>query len=401
MQVREAAVAALISVMIERHKADAVLERLRGQIEARDTGLLQQIVYGVLRHYYSLEADISRFIREKPDETTRLALLAGSYQLRHLRVPAHAAVAETVAAVKRLAPKDAGFVNAVLRKVAAAEPPAKLKPYQRAELPKWLYAGWREAFGDEAVQGFAAMLQTPPPLAVAVFGDRDAWMNEAGNQGIEARAGELSSQAVLLPSGTDVTSLPGFATGDFTVMDQAAQHAAQALDVQPGDVVLDLCAAPGGKTALLARNHPEAQITAVELSEARIPRLQENLARLQVQNVAIQQGDATALPFEDGSIDAILLDAPCTASGVLRRHPDAKFIHDPASVARHAGLQKKMVAEALRILKPGGRLLYAVCSINPAENEQVVEGLAGLQSTERLLPSATHDGFFIAVLEKS
>jgi len=398
MQVREAAVAALNNVIVERQKADAALERLRGRIEARDTGLLQQIVYGVLRHFYSLEADLSRYIKEKPDAATRLALLAGAYQLRHLRVPAHAAVAETVAAVKRLAPKDAGFVNAVLRKMADSESPAKLKPYQRAELPKWIYSGWREAFGEETVQTFAAFLQTPPPLCVAVFGDRAAWMAEVDRLGIEAVAGELSPQAVLLPSGTDVATLPGFLSGDFTVMDQAAQYAAQALAVNPGDVVLDLCAAPGGKTALLARNHAEARIAAVELSEARIPRLRENLARLQVQNVAIKQGDATALPYEEASVDAILLDAPCTASGVLRRHPDAKFIHDPESVARHAALQKRMVAEALRVLKPGGRLVYAVCSIHPAENEQVVEGFAGLQSTERLLPTDSHDGFFVACL---
>jgi len=201
---------------------------------------------------------------------------------------------------------------------------------------------------------------------------------------------------VLLPGGTDVRNLPGFAEGGFTVMDQAAQYAALALDVRPGDLLLDLCAAPGGKTALLARNHPEAQLTAVELSDKRIPRLRENLARLQAENVVIRKADATTLPFADGFADAILLDAPCTASGVLRRHPDARFIHDPASVARHAGLQKRMLAEALRVLKPGGRLVYAVCSIHPEENEQVVEGFPELRSCERLLPGETHDGFFIA-----
>jgi len=190
------------------------------------------------------------------------------------------------------------------------------------------------------------------------------------------------------------------ADGRFTVMDQAAQYAALALEVRPNDRVLDLCAAPGGKTALLARVHPDTKITALELSAARLPRLEENLARLQVANVSVQQGDATALSFADGAFDAVLLDAPCSASGVIRRHPDAKFIHDKASVARHAELQKRMVAEALRVLKPGGRLVYAVCSIHPDENERVVEGLAELQSAERLFPGETHDGFFIAHLTK-
>jgi len=164
--------------------------------------------------------------------------------------------------------------------------------------------------------------------------------------------------------------------------------------------VVDLCAAPGGKTALLARVHPEVAVEAVELNEKRIPRLKENMERLKAGNVTIRQGDALVLPYEDGAVDAILLDAPCSASGVIRRHPDAKFIHDQQSVAFHADLQKRMVAEALRVLKPGGRLVYAVCSIHPEENEQVVEGVAGLQSAERLFPTEEHDGFFIARLTK-
>ena len=397
---RQQAVSVLAGILVDGSRADALLERAASDLaDTRDRGLLRELVYGVLRRFYALETDVSRFTMTKPSDVTRLALFVGAYQLRYMRVPVHAAVSETVTAVKRLAPKDAGFVNAVLRRVAASEPPAKLKPHQRLELPQWLYAAWRDGFGAERVAGIAAVFQSVPPLSVAVLdGDRDAWIEAVQKLGMEATPGELAAQAVLLPASTDVAALPGYAEGRFTVMDQAAQYAALALDIRPGDKVLDLCAAPGGKTALLARLHPDSEVTAVELSAARLPRLEANLERLQAGNVTVQQGDATALAFADASFDAILLDAPCSASGVIRRHPDAKFIHDRESVARHAGLQRKMLAEALRVLKPGGRLVYAVCSIHPEENERVVENLPGLQSAERLFPSESHDGFFIARL---
>jgi 16S rRNA (cytosine967-C5)-methyltransferase len=401
--VRQQAVAVLVGILADGSKADALLERAASNLaDARDRGLLRELVYGVLRRYFSLEADASRYIQAKPDDYVRLALLVGAYQIRHLRLPVHAAVHATVEAVKHSRhARAAGFVNAVLRRVAESDPPAKLKPHQRVELPQWLFADWRDGFGAERVAEIAEVFRSVPPLSVAVLdGDRDGWIAAVHALGIEATAGELAKQAVLLPAYIDVTALPGYSEGRFTVMDQAAQYAALALEVRAGDKVLDLCAAPGGKTALLARVHPGTEITAVELSAARIPRLEENLKRLQAGNVSVQRGDATALAFADGSFDAILLDAPCSASGVIRRHPDAKFIHDKASVARHAELQKRMVAEALRVLKSGGRLIYAVCSIHPAENEQVVEGLAELQSTERLFPTDSHDGFFIAHLTK-
>jgi len=399
LNIRTAAIESLDRILNRGHKADDVLNRYMTDLsELRDRHLLHELVYGVLRRYFTLEADFSRFLKQKPSDLARFALFVGSYQIRHMRVPPHAAVGETVEAIKGIDSKAAGMVNAVLRRVADSEPPAKFKPYQRNELPQWLFASWRDAFGTEAVERMAAVHLARPELCVAVFVDRGDWMERAEAAGFRARAGELSDIAVLLPAGTDVTALPGFARGEFTVMDQAAQHAALALDVPEGGRLLDLCAAPGGKTALLARMHPDSEVIAVELSDKRIPRLEENLKRLKAENVTVVQGDATALEFADGSFDAILLDAPCTASGVIRRHPDAKFIHDRDSVARHAELQKKMVTEALRVLKPGGILVYAVCSIHPEENEQVVEGLSELHSSQRLFPAETHDGFFIATV---
>ena len=158
MIVRKSAIETLNRVLHASMKADTAIALFDQYLDARDRRLLHEIVFGVLRRYFSLEADMSRYCNSKPDEVAHAALLVGAYQLRHMRVPAHAAVSETVAAVKALQPKALGFVNAVLRRVAASEPPARLKSQQQAELPKWLYAAWRDAFGADQLQGFCQAL---------------------------------------------------------------------------------------------------------------------------------------------------------------------------------------------------------------------------------------------------
>ncbi len=393
----------LHAVLVRKHKAKASFEHMMAEQswEARDAALLREMVYGVLRYYYSLEADVSRFIKQKPDEHSRIALLLGAYQLRHMRIPNHAAVSETVAAIKPYSPNAAGFVNAVLRKVADSEPPNKLKPHQRAELPKWIYTNWRNAFGAEQVQTMMQACKTTPDLCIAVFGDRSSWIEQATAQGFAATEGELSPYAVLLPSHTQVSALPDYDSGGFIVIDQAAQAATLGVSLlKEQGHILDLCAAPGGKTALLAYRFPKAKVAAIENNPKRIPRLQENLSRLNIENVDVVEADATHLPYADNSVDAVMLDAPCSASGTLRRHPDAKFLHDKTSMEQASILQKTLLAEALRVLKQGGTLIYAVCSIHPQENEAVVNAFQGVQSTQRLFPDATHDGFFFAQIIK-
>ncbi|HKI61477.1 MAG TPA: transcription antitermination factor NusB [Mariprofundaceae bacterium] len=405
MNIRRKALHVLHRIISDSIKAGQALDECH--VEPSSRSLLHEMVYGVLRRWYSLEADMSRFCRAKPDVRTHLALLLGTYQLRHMRVPAHAAVAETVGAIKAEHPKSAGYVNAVLRQVASHEAPAKLKPHQLAELPKWVYTMWRDAFGADVVMSFARALQHVPALCVAVMSERDAWIDRVRASGMMAEAGELSPYAVLLPPSTDVAALPGFTEGEFTVMDQAAQAAVLALpDVQDGALVLDLCAAPGGKTALLAHRFPRARIVALEMNGRRIPRLMENLARLGCRNVSVIQADAGRLPFADAMIDSVLLDAPCSASGILRRHPDAKFLHDAASIHRLGMQQQALCKESIRVLKPGAGMVYAVCSIHPAENEEVIDLLSSacadvsVGGAERLFPSRTSDGFFFASLKK-
>ncbi|HKJ84199.1 MAG TPA: transcription antitermination factor NusB [Mariprofundaceae bacterium] len=418
---RGIAIECLVRILDRGDRADRVLDEVfaSGELSSADRGFVHELVYGVLRRFFSLEADASRFIRNKPALWTRMALLAGTYQLRHMRVPVHAAVHETVESVKRSpVVRDGGMVNAILRRVADAEPPTRLKPHQRCELPKWLYAKWRDAFGAEVVQTIAAHCLHAPALSIALSGDtdREAWIAEADKRGIEAQPGRLSPRCVLLESGIDVVSLPGFAEGRCLVMDQAAQLAALALGEERGHV-LDLCAAPGGKTALLASR--VEHVTAVEFSASRFPRLRQNLSRLRVGNVSLLQADAASLPMPDQIVDGVLLDAPCSASGVLRRHPDAKFLHAEADLERHTVHQSAMLHEALRVLRPGGRVVYTVCSIHPDENEGVVMPLlesgavtpdilgdalqpfAAGEGMARLFPDEAHDGFFIACLRKA
>ncbi|MDX8405985.1 MAG: transcription antitermination factor NusB [Mariprofundus sp.] len=397
MHIRKAAIESLADILIRQRKAEQAMERHGAVIDPRGRGLLHELVYGVLRHFYSLEADYSRFCRSKPDEVAHMALLVGTYQLRHMRVPAHAAVSETVAAVLQLHAKAGGFVNAVLRRVTEHEVPKKLKPSQRAELPRWIYARWRDAFGAEQVMDSCKAMGGVPQLSLALFTDRDAWIEQAAVAGFTAVVGTLSPYAVLLPAATDVTALPGYHAGAFTVMDQSAQAAVMALQPACLDgVILDICAAPGGKTALLAHRFPDARIVAVELHARRLPRLQENMKRLGCANVQIIQADGLKLPLMDGSVDALLLDAPCSASGILRRHPDAKFLHDEQAVDTLALLQRQLLQESLRVLTADAAMVYAVCSIHPQENEAVLADSGMNWSMHRRFPGPDCDGFFYA-----
>lgn len=397
MLVRKAAIQCLEELFVNHDKADTAMDRFGVSLDDRQRRFLHELVYGVLRRYYSLEADYSRFCRTRPDETARMALLVGCYQLRYMRVPAHAAVSETVAAVLQLRPKAGGFVNAVLRRVGEAEPPKKLKPNQRAELPKWLYSRWRDDFGAAQTDALCDALKGVPKLSLAIFTDRDSWMEQVRAAGIDVVAGQLSPYAVLLPAGTDITTLPGYAAGHFTVMDQAAQAAVMALEpLNPLGTIVDVCAAPGGKTALLSHRFPAAKVIAVELNGRRIPRLMENLDRLACGNVQVIQANGGVLPLADASVDAVLLDAPCSASGILRRHPDAKFLHDEQAVAELSRQQTELLAETLRVARADAAVVYAVCSIHRQENEQVLATNHFPWQSTRLFPCDDHDGFFHA-----
>lgn len=334
-------------------------------LEGRDRAFARALVTAGLRRLGSVNAVLSSFLdRPLPDTALhgRALLHIGATQLLVLGTPAHAAVGETVEAANSLreARGFAKLMNAVLRKVATNGLAMMQQLPHGADLPPWLYTRWRAAYGEQASLIAQALLQEPP-LDISVKDDAAGWAEKLG--GVPTPTG-----SVRLASHAPIDSLTGFAEGAWWVQDAAAALPARLLGDVRGKRVLDLCAAPGGKTLQLAA--AGAHVTAVDKSDARLARLRENLARTKVRAVVVA---ADALSYRTSELyDAVLLDAPCTSTGTLRRHPDVAWLRRPTDVRSLAELQSKLVAAAATLLKPGAPLLYAVCSLEPEEGEGVV-----------------------------
>jgi 16S rRNA (cytosine967-C5)-methyltransferase len=360
------AAAHLLETVLERHRGlEEALDTLPA-LDARDRAAGHRIAASVLRRLGSLDAVLEPFLSRAPPAPAQRALRIGAAELLLLGTPAHAAVASAVA----LAPRPlAGLVNAVLRRVAAAGPEAlEGLDAERLDTPAWLWSAWHAAHG-EAVRAIAAAHRAEAPLDLTL---------KPGATPPEG-AVLLPTGTARLPPGTRITELPGFAEGGFWAQDAAAALPARLLAARPGERVADLCAAPGGKTAQLAA--AGAQVFAVEREAARLPRLRENLARL---GLAAEVIHADALRWQPPApLDAVLLDAPCTATGTIRRHPDALHLKRPKDVARHAAEQRRLLEAAARMLRPGGRLVFATCSLQAEEGEA---HLAALPEGLRLDP---------------
>jgi 16S rRNA (cytosine967-C5)-methyltransferase len=343
----------VLDAVLEGHRPlEEALEALPARLEARDRAAAHRIAAMVLRRLGSIDAVLEPFLRREPPPPARHALRIGAAELLLLGTPSHAAVASAV----DLAPRAfAGLVNAVLRKLAA-EGPALLEGLDTARLdtPAWLWTAWHGAYGP-AVRAIAEAHNGPAPL------DLSLKPGAAPPEGAEA----LPSGSFRLPAGTRVTELPGFAEGHFWVQDAAAALPARLLAARPGENIADLCAAPGGKTAQLAA--AGAKVTAVERDAKRAVRLRENLARLQLPAEIVVADAASWKPA--APLDAILLDAPCTATGTIRRHPDVALLKRPRDVATAAALQSRLLQAAAGMLAPGGRLVFATCSLQPEEGE--------------------------------
>lgn len=366
MNARIAAAELLIAVLEDGRALEDALDQTQSynRLEGRDRAFARALATAGLRRLGSINAVLSQMLqRPLPDTAShaRALLHIGATQLLVLGTPAHAAVGETVEAANQLS-KARGFaklMNAVLRRVSreGAEMMAALPP--GADLPAWLYTRWRATYGEAAPQ-IAQALLTEPPLDISVKSDVEEWAHRLF--GVVTPTG-----SIRLTEHAPVDSLVGFKEGAWWVQDAAAALPAKLL----GDVrelrVLDLCAAPGGKTLQLAA--AGARVTAVDKSDARLKRLRENLARTKLKAEVIC---ADALTFSAQPFDAILLDAPCTSTGTLRRHPDVAWLRRPTDVRQLAELQSALVASAAKLLKPGAPLIYAVCSLEPEEGEGVV-----------------------------
>jgi 16S rRNA (cytosine967-C5)-methyltransferase len=351
---RQAALALLAAVLERRRPLEEALDALPGGLAPRDRAAAHRIAAAVLRRAGSLDAVLEPFLRREPPPAVRAALRAGAAELLLLGTPAHAAVAATVGVVPR---PFAGLVNAVLRKVAA-EGPAVLEGLdaERMDTPPWLWSAWHGAYGA-AVRAIARAHQQPAPLDLTL----------APGAAPPEGAAMLPTGTARLPAGTRMLDLPGFTEGQFWAQDAAAALPARLLGLRPGERVADLCAAPGGKTAQLAA--AGAQVVAVERDPRRMARLRENLARLKLSATLVEADAGSWSPPTSEKFDAVLLDAPCTATGIIRRHPDIPHLKRAADVAPMAEAQARLLAHAATLLRPGGRLVYATCSLQPEEGE--------------------------------
>jgi 16S rRNA (cytosine967-C5)-methyltransferase len=349
------------------------------RVDARDRALLSELCHGACRWYHRLDALLARLAPRpfKPrDADVRALLLVGLYQLVEMRVASHAAVAETVEAARALGkPWAAGLVNAVLRSflrdpsvldaVIAADPVAACSH------PEWLLRAIEAAWPADWPAVLAAA-NARPPMTLRVNRLQGTVVEAHARlaaAGLAAAAVPCAPDALVLERPVDVAALPGFAEGLLSVQDAAAQLAAPLLDVRPGQRVLDACAAPGGKTAHLLETCPAIALTAVDVDERRLERVRENLRRLHL-DAAVAQGDV-ARPqggWAHTRYPRILLDAPCTATGVIRRHPDIKLLRRAEDVAALAERQARILDAVWPLLEPGGILLYVTCSVLPDEN---------------------------------
>ena len=378
-----ASAARLVAQTLDRGRS--LDELLAGDTdEGSARGLKRSLCYGTLRWHFRLAEILRRLCDRPPDKLApelRALLEIGLFQLVSGEVPPHAAVAETVGAAKVLGfGKASGFVNAVLRRfqreheglLAAVD----VDLAARTAHPRWFVEALRRD-RPQAVEAILAANNAHPPMWLRVNrmrADVAACAGELEAAGWTVHRHSLAPDALRIEPPTDVRSLPGFAEGRVSVQDAAAQLAVELLDPQPGERILDACAAPGGKTChALERVAGQADVTALDVSEPRLARVRENLGRLGL-GARVLAGDVgqPAAWWDGRPFDRILLDVPCSATGVIRRHPDIKLLRRASDIPALAGRQAGMLEAAWALLRPGGTLVYTSCSVLRAEDEGVV-----------------------------
>ncbi len=349
--------------------------------DVQERAFIQALCYGTVRQYYRLEFILNQLVNKpikNKDVQIKVLALLGLYQLKYMRVKDHAAVSETVAVMKKKQWAKS-LLNAVLRRYLREQEQLEALANKHVAYahPDWMIKAIKADWGSDAKQIFFANNQ-PPPMSLRVnarFCQRDQYLAMLAEQAIEASALEFSAQGIILAEPVAVDKLPEFSAGWVSVQDAAAQLSAQLLDVQPGQRILDVCAAPGGKTAHILECQPELKaMLAIDIDAQRLVRVKENLSRLHL-TADLLAADATKPDdWWDGILfERILLDAPCSALGVVRRHPDIKLLRRAEDIAQLQALQHEILLATWRLLAPGGILLYATCSILRQENESQIE----------------------------
>ncbi len=434
---RLAAAARAVALVADEGKAldEALLYSGQGQLAAVDRAALQALAFGTVRWYLRIEHWLALLL-ERPDQVreplVRALLDVGLHQLGCSSHPPHAIVNEAVEATRVLGvPRAAGLVNALLRRFARERESicarALEEPEGRHAHPAWLVDMIRADWPNEAERVLAANNE-PAPMWLRVNRQRIAVADYLGTldaHGISATSSELCPDAVLLTSPMDVEQLPGFANGHVSVQDAAAQFAAPLLAAASGMRILDACAAPGGKTCHVLEHTPDVRaLLALDRSRERLGHVHENLVRLGLVATTVTGDAGKPADWWDGArFQRILLDLPCSATGVIRRHPDIKLLRRPSDIERLSREQGAMLRALWPLLEPGGRMVYATCSVLRAENERVIAAFlaaeasavpatlprelaaAGVHTADapgvQILPGAAGmDGFYYACLER-
>jgi 16S rRNA (cytosine967-C5)-methyltransferase len=376
------------------HKHRTLDEQLDGaaahpglkNLSDRDRALMRRLVATILRRLGTLGHVLSRLLdRGIPTDAPRAqsALLIGAAQILWMDVPDHAAVDLSVRLVQsdRRAAKYAGLVNAVLRRCAREGHPLidEVKS-QTLDVPPWMLARWVAHYGEVVARDIAVAIGHEPSLDLTVKSDAEQWATRLHGE--------------ILPTGSvrtllqgSVTMLPGFTEGHWWVQDAAAALPARLFGDVGGKAIVDLCAAPGGKTAQLVQ--AGARVTAIDRSPSRMARLRDNMARLTLESQTVVADAADWLgQNSNADFDGILIDAPCTSTGTIRRHPDVSWLRQEVDIAALAAQQKRLLQKAVAVLKTGGILVYCTCSLEPEEGEQAISALLATEPAMRRVPIA-------------
>lgn len=423
--------------------ADVALDRVLRQadVSSVDRGLVTELIYGSVRRQRSLDTLIDQLAKKKAQQQPpdlRIILHLGLYQLRYLsNIPDAAAVNSTVELAKNNGLSGlAGFVNGLLRRYLRlssekTQDPLELPadPVERLGIlysyPDWIVDVWLKQFGYAETEQLCEWLNKPPTIDLRINPLQttraavEAAMQDVG-VGVNVCRSTLPQALQLTSSAGGIDKLPGFRQGWWTIQDRSAQLVSHILDPQPGEIVIDACAAPGGKTTHIAElMHDTGTIWACDRTASRLKKLQQNVERLQLKSIQICTGDSRNLPQFVNVADRVLLDAPCSGLGTLHRHADARWRQTPQTVQELAQLQAELLAQTSTWVKPGGILVYATCTLHPQENETVVRNflqhhpnwqivipqrdrdLVTVEGWIKVLPQSQQmDGFFIVSLRK-
>lgn len=383
LNLRSVSAQVLVHVLADGQSLTAALEqKLPGLSNPKDKAFVQAVCYGVCRFYHQLEFILNglldKSLKDK-DIAVKMLILIGLYQLKYMRVKPHAAVSETVSAVGRQAWAK-GLVNAVLRKYqreqAVCDAQAQADPAAGFSHPEWLVKMLERDWPAQAGHCLEEN-NKPPPMALRVNErkiSRPEYMQLLAEAGLQAEPAAFSPAAIVLAQPVPVEQLPGFSQGWVSVQDTAAQLAAGLLSLPPGQRVLDVCAAPGGKAAHILESRPDTELVAVEIDASRMQKVADNFRRLSLDARLITADAAMPETWWDGKqFDRILLDAPCSGLGVIRRHPDIKLLRRAEDIDALAEIQSTLLNAVWPLLKPGGLLLYATCSVLKRENEMQIQ----------------------------